>query len=340
MERFGVLLIGCGHIGMEHLLDMYHREDVRVVAVADRNAETARQAAVRCGSLWGTDYLPFLERSDVQIVIIATNAASHLKILQDCLAHGKHVLCEKPIARDLQEGAQFLEAVKNSSQKVLIAHILRHNVSYRKIRELVQSGAIGQLRLIRMNQNHHTTQDWDRHCRLLADCSPAVDCGVHYFDLVQWISGSPITEVSGFAARTQEDAPRENYNMVHFRTADGCEGFYEVGWGQNVRSDNLKEFIGTKGRITLQMQTNRPEDREEGDCITVYRSEDNSYTTLNMPAVYKNMYGQLECLIHMIREDIPANPTMEDVWQAFLVANTAMEAIKEGRTLPIPNPEQ
>lgn len=335
MKTYGILLIGCGHIGMEHLNGIYYREDVRIVAVADKDPARAREAARRSGaSDYGTDYRPFLEDPRVDIVIIATYTDSHLSILRDCLAHHKHVLCEKPIARTPEEGLAFKKAVEAAPEKVLIAHILRHNRSYRKMRELVQSGAIGEPRLFRMTQNHHA-MDWPRYCRLLEDSSPTVDCGVHYYDLAQWITGSRITEVSGFSTATQPDVPRENYTLVNFRMENGCAGFYEAGWGQSLRACNVKELIGTKGRITLELCACRGRDSEEGDLLTVYHSDTGVYDTVNVRAEYKDMYAQLHTLIDSIEHDTPGNPTMDEVWSAFLVAQAADEALRSHRTVTV-----
>ncbi len=334
MKTYGILLIGCGHIGMQHLLDIYYRDGVRIEAVVDVNPAAAENAAKRCGALhWGTDYREFLESDQVDIVIIATYTDTHLPILRECLASGKHVLCEKPIGGTVAQGAEFVEEVKKAKQKVLIGHILRHNASYRKIRELIQSGIIGQVRLARMAQNHHTVADWDRHRRLLDDCSPAVDCGVHYFDVIQWFTGSKITEITAFGASTKDGLPRDNFNMVTFRLADGCAGYYEVGWGKNIRTSNLKEFIGTKGRITLEMVIHRGEDGEEGDRITVYHEDTETYETVNVKAVYKDMYGQLRELMEMIEKDLPGNPTIDEVWSAFRVAQAAQESLETKRTV-------
>ena len=336
MKSYGVLVIGCGHIGMQHLLDIYYRDDIRIEAVVDKNPAAAEAAAHRCGAhQWGTDYLPFLKSDRVDIVIIATYTSTHLPILRDCLAHHKHVLCEKPIGETLDQGLEFVQTVKAAKEKVLIGHILRHNASYQKMREIIQSGAIGELRLVRMAQNHHTLLDWERHRRLLEDCSPAVDCGVHYFDIIQWFTGSKIVEVSGFGATTQDDVARDNFNMITFRLENGCAGYYEVAWGQSIRTNNLKEFIGSKGRISLDMVISRNEDGEEGDKITVYHSDTGVYEIVNVHTIYKNMYGQLKALIDMIENDTPGNPTIDEVWQAFRVAQAAQQSIETGAPVRI-----
>ena len=337
MKKYGVLLIGCGHIGIEHLLDIYYRDNIHVVAVSDTDEERARDAAARAGcELFGTDYRSFITLPEVDIVIIATYTSSHLSILKDCLAAGKHVLCEKPIATTLEDGREFVEAVKNARTKVLIAHILRHNSSYRMIKKLISDGEIGEVRLIRMTQNHHA-MDWQRYKRLMNDCSPTVDCGVHYYDIAEWLTGDKITEVTGFGTKTQPDAPRENYTLVHFKTAGGAIGYYEAGWGETLRSSNEKEFIGTNGRITLEMRDRRGHDTEEGDLITLYRKDGSRYETLNVRSVYKDMYAQLEVLIEMIEKDAVGEPTIDEVWRAFRTALSAEESIITGKTVKINN---
>ena len=53
MKTYGVLVIGCGHIGMQHLLDIYYREDIRIEAVVDTDPVAAEAAARRCGAQTG-----------------------------------------------------------------------------------------------------------------------------------------------------------------------------------------------------------------------------------------------------------------------------------------------
>jgi len=278
--------------------------------------------------------MPFLFDKAIQIVIIATYADSHLSILEDCLAAGKHVLCEKPVAYSLEDGQRFCKLVKNARTKVLVAHILRHNASYRRIAELIHSGAIGELRLMRMVQNHHA-MDWPRYKNLLENCPPIVDCGVHYLDVMQWFAGSKIVQVSGISTKLDPDAPRDNYGMIHAKMANGCVGYYESGWGQNISAQNVKEFVGTEGRITLTLQYNRAADQEEGDLITLYRSDSKEYRTINLPCKYKDMYAQMMTLVNMIENNAPANPNISDVFSAFAAVKAAEKAIQDGVLLDI-----
>ena len=339
-KTYGIVIIGCGHIGLEHLEAVYYRDDVNLIGTVDLNEDTARFAARKFGAkAYGTDYKEYLNRDDVDIVLIATYAKTHLQILKDCLQAGKHVLCEKPIATNLADGRAFFEAAKASDSKVLIAHVLRHNATYQKAALLIQSGLIGEVRLIRMVQNHHV-MDEKRYAALLRDCPPIIDCAVHYVDVIRWFTGLEIRSVGGVGARIGDIAPEDSYNygMMTMELSNGGVAYYEAGWSSTNASQNLKEFIGDKGRLRITLQANRTSDQEEGDSIEWYDAKTKSYHVINSPSVYKNMYGQLECLIRMI-EGEPGSPTMEDAYKAFCLTILGDRAIRERRVIPVTEEE-
>ena len=320
-KTYGVVLIGCGYIGEEHMHDIYYKENVRLVATVDYNAEQAKLFAKKygCGRrvLHGTDWREFVFREDVDIVIIATYPNTHLEIMQACVEAGKHVLCEKPMAPTYEEAKEFCRVVKSAKSRVLIAHILRHNQMYQKAAELIHSGLIGDVRLIRMSQNHHITNR-PRFMNLLRDCSPIVDCGVHYVDVIRWLTGLEILEVKGFGAIIDPTIPAGSYDygMIEMRLSNGGVAHYEASWSATVAGENLKEFVGTKGRMRLILAENRACNKEEGNLIEVY-TLDGGYYEINVPGEYKDMYAQLSCLIDMIETGSEGSPTIDDALQAF-----------------------
>lgn len=336
-KTYGVVLIGCGHIGEDHISQIYYRENIRIVAVVDEDAERAQLFARKYGAaMWETDYRSCITRDDVDIVIIATYVNTHLDILRDCLAAGKHVLCEKPIAANLADGEEFCRLAMQAKTHVLVAHILRYNESYRRIRALIQSGVIGDVKVIRMTQNHHAL-NWPRYKRLLADCSPVLDCGVHYYDIIQWFTGARITRVQGIGTVIDNDlaADQVNYGLVSMQLSNGAIAYYEAGWSQNCSSSNVKEFIGDKGRITLTMKNFRCTHVEEGDCIEVYHNDTDCYETMNVQANYKNMWEQLKALIDLIEGRETDAPTIADIHSAFLVGMAADAAIRNNTAVTV-----
>ena len=140
MKTYRIALIGCGQMGSAHLDDIYYREDIRITYVCDLNAEKASafKRKYHAENIL-SDYRECISREDVDIVIAATYPSTHLSILKKCIKHGKHLLCEKPITADLEEGKEFVRLVKANPQiKVLVGHILRHNTTYNKVREMIR----------------------------------------------------------------------------------------------------------------------------------------------------------------------------------------------------------
>lgn len=326
-RKYGVMLIGCGYIAEEHIADVYYRENVHVVAVVDIEPERARMLAHKYGvKEYDTKYEPYLQRDDVDIVIIATYVDSHLSIMKKCVEAGKHVLCEKPVAATREEGEEFFRIADHAQTQVMVGHILRYNRSYLKVRELVQEGVIGSMRFIRFVQNHHAL-NWKRYKRLLEDCPPVLDCGVHYLDVMQWVSGQKICKIRSTSFKVDKDAPCDNYWNVQMQLSGGCCGCYEAGWGKNIKAYNCKEFVGEKGYIRLTLQADRAGDKEEGDLIELYNSDTGEYLTYNVQSKYKDMNAQLQELINRI-EGKPQNEfTIQDAREAFIAA---MDAISYG----------
>ena len=331
MKSYNIALIGCGHMGQAHLEHIYTKENVCISYVCDRDEHRALDFQRRFGAKKiCTDATECICAEDVDIVILATYPSSHLALLKLCLQHKKHVICEKPIAKTPEEGREFARLVKeNPDVKVLVGYILRHNLTYQKVAQMIQNGAIGKPIIMRMVQNHHC-MEWSRYRRLLEETPPIVDCGVHYLDVMQWFTGATVTDMSGVGLRTEEDLPagRYNYEMVNVKLSDGSVGFYEAGWTKTITADNTKEFAGPLGSIRLVFAKDRTSHQEEGDLIEYYELATRTYHCINVLAERKPTDLQLEHLIRMIEENVPACPTIDEVLSSFTAAWKAEEQIQ------------
>ena len=309
MKIYNIALIGCGHMGQAHLEHIYSKENICIQYVCDRDAVRAKNFQRRFGAkMICTEAEQCISDENVDIVILATYPSSHLELLKLCLKYKKHVICEKPISHGLEEGREFVRLVKeNPDVKVLIGYILRHNVTYQKVAKMIQDGCIGKPIVMRMSQNHHT-MDWSRYRRLLEETPPIVDCGVHYLDVMQWFTGAEVTEMSGIGLRTEDDLPkgRNNYEMVTVKLSDGSVGFYEAGWTRTISANNMKEFVGPLGSIRLIFAKDRTSHQEEGDLIEFYDLKTRTYHSINVLAERKPTDLQLDHLIRMIEQNVPA----------------------------------
>ena len=331
-NKYNIALIGCGQMGEAHISNIYYKENVRLKYVCDTDPERTALFARKYGADFAeTDMDKCISDPEIDIVLCATYPSSHVDILKKCIASGKHLLCEKPIGSTLEEGREFARLVKENPQiKVLVGHILRHNETYRRAAEMIRSGAIGFPIIFRMTQNHHT-MNWDRYLRLLNDACPIVDCGVHYFDVMQWFSGEKIVSLDGIGMRTQEDVPdrKYNYGLATVRLSGGSIGYYEAGWTNTISSDNMKEFSGPRGRISIVYAENRGRHHEEGDLIEYYKYPEKIYETINVNCDRKPTGAQFDHLVKMIETDAKATPTIDEVLSSFEAAFLADEKIKE-----------
>lgn len=326
---YNIVLIGCGHIGSVHLDDIYLNKNVNIYGVVDLDIEKAKYFkkkynAQKCG----TDCEEFIKDEKTDIVICATYARSHLEILKMCIKYKKHLLCEKPITTDLKTAKEFVALAKSSDIKVQIGLILRFNETYKKVADLIHSDKIGSPLVVRMTQNHHVLK-WDKYKALLTDTSPIVDCGVHYIDILKWYTNAKVVSVNGISQTLDEETPQNTYNygLIIVKMSDGTVAFYEAGWGGSIASENKKEFIGPKGRITVTERENRMDCKEEGDLITLY-TKDGEYKTINVDCKRRPTMEQLGHLIDMIENNVPPIPNLDSILEDMETVISADKIIK------------
>ena len=198
MDRIGLGLIGCGGIARSaHLPAMGQLAD-RVVlrATADIDPAAAAAAAAPWGADHATDYRAMLERPDIQAVVIATPEYLHADQVEAAAAAGKHVLCEKPMARTLAEADRMIAACAAAGVQLLVGHSRRFTRRYMEIRAAVDRGDIGDIRLMRENERRMralpqvwwTPAHWTGNPQVSGG-APMMNA-IHEADLLRWFTGA------------------------------------------------------------------------------------------------------------------------------------------------------
>lgn len=330
VKKYNVVLVGCGHMGRAHLDLISALKNVNLFAVVDVDEGKAKHFKERYhAGRYYTDYRDAVAEKAVDIVIICTYPSTHLEILKECVKNQKHVLCEKPITPTIEEAGEFINLMETADVKILCGYILRHNKSYQLIKTLIRKGEIGGPVLMRMTQNHQTV-DWQRYRVLIEETSPIIDCGVHYVDVMEWVTGEKIQKVTAVGASTEPDIKKGDYNygLLTASLSGGSLGYYEAGWGNTISAINEKEFIGPKGRIRLILQNDRADSRQDGDLVEVYQYPEGIYERHNVFCQRKPTDDQLSYLIRMIEENIPPVPTPQEVLRGM---KTVLEADRKIR---------
>ena len=148
--RFGV--IGAGRIGKIHAENLATRiPGVVVAAVADINLPAAQELAARLHIPAACeDYHAILTDTAIDAVAICSSTDTHAKIVIEAAQAGKHIFCEKPIDHDLAKIDAALEAVQKAGVKLQIGFNRRFDPNFRKVRQMVAEGKIGQPHILRI----------------------------------------------------------------------------------------------------------------------------------------------------------------------------------------------
>ena len=255
--RWGV--IGCGGIAARRTIPEFKKmaSKADLVSVMDRDAKRAKQVA--------EDFLIHhycatereLLAQDIDAVYIAT--PPHLHCQQTLLSAeaGKHILCEKPMTLSLQEADTMRAACLKARVKFMVGFCMRNNVYNKKSRELVHSGALGQMVLGRAQLTGWyppIAGAW-RQNLLISGGGSLIDMGVHCLDLLEWIMGVRIVEVCGFQDQiTHQYATNiEDTSTVLVRFGNGAHGIVDNCFNvPDAASLNRLELYGTRGAILAE----------------------------------------------------------------------------------------
>ena len=145
MKEIRIGIIGCGGIAHAAHFPRYAKlEGVKLVAVADVNEDSARSAAETFGAeSWYTDFRELTARDDIDAVSVTTPPKWHWEAAVAAANAGKHVLVEKPMARNVKEAAAMIKAAEENGVILMVTHHDRFDPLNIKIKSLIDQGAIG-----------------------------------------------------------------------------------------------------------------------------------------------------------------------------------------------------
>lgn len=157
-DQLGVGFIGSGIRGTQLIDDFRANPAVRCVAVTDLYDGCLARAKEQLGPgiVTGKDYRRVLDNKDIDAVVIATPDHLHRRITLDALSAGKHIYVEKPLTWSIEEGSEIIAAEKASGKVLQVGSQGKTSPLTAKAREIIKSGALGQVTMVRM-ANHRNT---------------------------------------------------------------------------------------------------------------------------------------------------------------------------------------
>lgn len=251
MIRYGVA--GFGLHAVHRLVGAFAEAgNARMSALARRNFAQAEIDAEKYGVTAFRTTEELCASPEVDAVFITSPNATHYADVMTAVAHGKHVICEKPMAMSPAEATEMVAAARKAGVKLGVAQSYRFTRSLDRIREVVQAGEIGEPVAIRTDFSFTGQQSKRRwlHDAELAGGGPVMDIGVHCIDTMRYILGDEPRKCSAQMAHDAESGTVECSALLSLSFARGALGSSFVSYRSPY--DTFISVAGTEGSIIAE----------------------------------------------------------------------------------------
>jgi predicted dehydrogenase len=240
-----IAIIGAGNIGKTRAQVIQRSSQSRVRIVADVDAARGAELADSVDAEATTDWRAAAQSPKVDAVIVSTPTKFHAAAVKAALEAGKHVLCEKPLARSLAEAQEVASLAENRKRLLETGFNYRYMAHVRRARELISQGSLGPLYFLRCRYGHGGRPGYEKHWCTDLDLSGGgalLEQGIHILDLVRYLLGEPV-QVLATAPRYFWSFPEVEDNcFLLLQTSAGQTAQIHVSWTQWINIFSLEIF--------------------------------------------------------------------------------------------------
>ncbi|ADQ17157.1 oxidoreductase domain protein [Leadbetterella byssophila DSM 17132] len=258
MSKVKVGVVGTGFIGPAHIEALRRLPNVEVLALCEVTKELAEAKAQQLGIERACTFDELLAMKDIQSVHICTPNFLHFKQAKAVLEAGKHVICEKPLATDVNEAKELVELAAQKGLVNAVHFNLRYYPLVRQIKTMREKGEIGEIYSILGSYLqdwlfYNTDYSWRLEPDKSGDTRAVADIGSHLIDMIEYTSGLKITEVFAdfniiHKIRKKPLKPVETYSGKMLTAED----YADVNINTEDHATILLRFDnGNKGSVTV-----------------------------------------------------------------------------------------
>lgn len=345
MRTINVGVIGTGGIASsQHIPALAKQPDVKILAVCDVNEAAAKDVAQKFNIPHVfTDYYEMLKVDEIEAVHVCTPNKLHMPVSVDALNAGKHVMVEKPLARNAVEGAQIVETAKKNGKKLMVAQNLRFSPENAYLKRVVDTGELGEIYFARVwALRRRGVPSWGVFTDKEAQGGgPLIDIGVHALDLAMHLMGHPKpTAASGTAFTKIGNTPGhvgawgpwdyknytvEDYAAGFIRFDNGTSMVLESSFAANLGREGINVvLLGTKGGL-------------ETNPLKIY-GESNGALTETVPSLIpsgSSYEAEVRAFYDAIQNDTPPPVTGEQALNVMKILDAIYRSSDEGKEVPI-----
>ena len=251
MDKIRLGVAGCGASVWMHGPALARQEHAEVVAWMDPSYDAAAKAAAEYGGEIYTDYAEMLQCDFLDAVIVASPPWLHVEQVELAAQAGKHVLCEKPMARHVSECRQIIHACEEADVLLMVAFMKRFDPAFLLVKQFIDSGELGEV--------YEIGVDWRWPQYFLAGWRDTIktwggllqDHGSHTVDLSRWWAGE-IDSVSASVKVALNGREVEDYGHVVCQHQSGCVSIHHHSRLTHCRQRENYRIEGSKGTLTLE----------------------------------------------------------------------------------------
>jgi len=309
MKKIGLGIIGLGYVGKLHLRHSLKIPNVHHIAVSDLSRKALNEAKNAGIKRIFANYEQLLKESNIDAVIIALPTHLHLQCAKQAAEAGKHILLEKPIARNVEEAKEIVTTAQKNSVKLMMGYHLRFNKSLHELKTKMESGTLGDVEIayatfISSGPFFHRAEshtplpvpEWWFNKKLTGG-GALIDVGSHMINLLRWYFGE-ITDIKSYLGhRFKFDFEDSAICFTRFEsgtTAVITAGYFSQGYQLEI------EFFGTVDHAFAQ---HRPGNRlvAATQMLTTGTSE-----------FYRPHFDELQYFVNCLIKDSSPTPSGQD----------------------------
>lgn len=345
MEKTRVAVFGAGFIANIHL-ESYTRfvHDAEVVAIFGRTKERAQSLAEQYGVPGVYDDMDQLLREcEVDVVDICVPNYMHYTVCMKAAEYGKHVICEKPLAMNLEQADEMIRACESKGLKLMYAEELCFAPKYERVRQLVEQGAVGDVYMMKQGEKHDGPHSQWFYAKETAGGGVMMDMGCHALAWFRWMNHgvkvkSIYADMKTVFHKEITDCDDNTVAIVEFENGVTC--IAETSWAKPGGMDDRIEVYGNKGVVYS--------DLFRGNSSLTYSVDGYGYAaekagstkgwtfTIFEEAFNQGYPQELQYFINCVRNDLEPCVTGKDGREVLEMTYAAYQSAKTGAKVTLP----
>ncbi len=337
-------IIGSQFISAIHAEALQACCQATLAAVASPTSGHAVRFAERFGIVRSfTDYRELLAMPEIQLVVLGVPNDLHCQIVLDAAAAGKHVVVEKPLCLNLEQADRMIGACREAGVKLMYAECLCFAPKYVRLKQLLDSGALGRPTLLKQSEKHdgpHAAHFWDA---ARSGGGVTMDMGCHAIQFFRWmLNRKPIKSVyaqMNTLVHTDKTIGDDNALLI-LEFEGGTTALAEESWTKLGGMDDRAEVHGSGGVAYADLL--------HGNAIETFSLTGYDYSmekagstrgwtfTMFEETWNYGFHAQLAHFVDCVQNDTPPLVTAEDGRAVLEVIFAAYESARTGRQVELP----